>query len=111
MSWRAAPAARLGVTLPWQPPQTFPFLLPPDRYASGKTFRGRAEARLCQSHRYTFLKHSTRICAEFKGQVRATGDGEEARVVVLEMLPQLGVLGLMMAGCIIWASPGDPPLM
>lgn len=102
MSRRAAPAERLvapGVMLPQQPPHPLPFPLPPDRYPSGKTFRGRAEARLCQSYKHIFLKEPVRTCAELRGQVRAAGGGR--RVVALEMFPHLGVLGLVMAGCII----------
>ncbi|KAM9255131.1 alpha-2-macroglobulin-like protein 1 [Cariama cristata] len=44
------------------------------RYPSGKTFRGKAEVRLCQSHKHTtFLKGSTRICAAFRGQMGRDG--------------------------------------
>ncbi|KAM6114800.1 alpha-2-macroglobulin-like protein 1 [Phoenicopterus ruber ruber] len=44
------------------------------RYPSGKTFRGRAEARLCQSHKYIiFQGGSRRICAEFRGQTGRNG--------------------------------------
>ncbi|KAM6190008.1 alpha-2-macroglobulin-like protein 1 [Sarcoramphus papa] len=44
------------------------------RYPSGRTFRGRAEARLCQSHKYViFPEESTKICAEFRGQTGKNG--------------------------------------
>ncbi|NXJ35943.1 A2ML1 protein, partial [Ciconia maguari] len=44
------------------------------RYRSGKTFRGRAEARLCQTHKYIFvLKGPTRTCVEFRGQTQRNG--------------------------------------
>ncbi|NXC66752.1 A2ML1 protein, partial [Anhinga anhinga] len=44
------------------------------RYPSGKTFRGRAEASLCQSHKAIILpKGSTGICAEFSGQTGRNG--------------------------------------
>ncbi|KAM6368587.1 alpha-2-macroglobulin-like protein 1 [Pluvialis apricaria] len=43
------------------------------RYPSGKTFRGRAEARLCQFHKHIFLKESAWICAEFRGETGRNG--------------------------------------
>lgn len=70
-----------------------------------------AEARLCQSHKHILPEGSAWICAEFRGQVRAAGEGESTWVVVLEIFPHFGVLGLMMAGCIVRALPGDPALM
>ncbi|KAM9267515.1 alpha-2-macroglobulin-like protein 1 [Morus bassanus] len=42
------------------------------RYPSGKTFRGRAEAKLCHES-IVLLKGSTRICAEFSGQTGRNG--------------------------------------
>lgn len=98
--------------LPQQPAHPLPFLLPADRYPSGRTFRGRAEVKLCQQPGYTLSSEDlTSICAEFRGQVRAAGEGEGTWVVVLEVLPHIGVLGLMTAGCVIQASPGDSVLM
>ncbi|KAM9215150.1 LOW QUALITY PROTEIN: pregnancy zone protein-like [Leptosomus discolor] len=68
------------------------------RYPSGKTFRGRAEATLCQSQiDDILLKASTMTCAEFMGQVWAAGEGEGTWVVVLEMFPHPEVLGLVVA--------------
>ncbi|XP_049657479.1 alpha-2-macroglobulin-like protein 1 [Accipiter gentilis] len=43
------------------------------RYPSGKTFRGMAEARLCQSHKRILPEGSARICAEFRGQTERNG--------------------------------------
>ncbi|KAM6042931.1 alpha-2-macroglobulin-like protein 1 [Theristicus caerulescens] len=43
------------------------------RYPSGRTFRGTAEARLCQFHKSIFPKGPTRICAEFRGQTGRNG--------------------------------------
>ncbi|XP_029879168.1 alpha-2-macroglobulin-like protein 1 isoform X2 [Aquila chrysaetos chrysaetos] len=43
------------------------------RYPSGKTFRGMAEARLCQSHKHILPEGSARICAEFRGQTGRNG--------------------------------------
>ncbi|XP_052641013.1 alpha-2-macroglobulin-like protein 1 isoform X1 [Harpia harpyja] len=43
------------------------------RYPSGKTFRGMAEARLCQSHEHILPEGSARICAEFRGQTGRNG--------------------------------------
>lgn len=51
-----------------------------------------------------------KICAEFRGQVRAAEAEGGTWLAVLEMFLPLGVLGLMMAGCIIQVSPGDPAL-
>ncbi|XP_069642829.1 alpha-2-macroglobulin-like protein 1 isoform X1 [Haliaeetus albicilla] len=42
-------------------------------YPSGKTFRGMAEARLCQSHKHILPEESARICAEFRGQTGRNG--------------------------------------
>ncbi|XP_030364932.1 alpha-2-macroglobulin-like protein 1 [Strigops habroptila] len=44
------------------------------QYPSGKTFRGRAEARLCQFHSFVvFLNGSKMTCAEFRGQTGRNG--------------------------------------
>ncbi|XP_074705768.1 alpha-2-macroglobulin-like protein 1 [Strix aluco] len=52
------------------------------RYPSGKTFRGRAEVKLCQSQNYFYPKRSTRICAEFRGQSHPKeGRGAEQRLL------------------------------
>ncbi|KAM4645605.1 alpha-2-macroglobulin-like protein 1 isoform 1-T1 [Amazona ochrocephala] len=43
-------------------------------YPSGKTFRGRAEARLCQVYScFAFLNTSTMTCAELRGQTGRNG--------------------------------------
>ncbi|KAM6238703.1 alpha-2-macroglobulin-like protein 1 [Porphyrio hochstetteri] len=59
---------------PQQHPHTLFFLLPPNRSLSGKPFRGRAEGKLCQPHKYgIFQNGSLGICAEFGGQTGRDG--------------------------------------
>ncbi|NXJ67573.1 A2ML1 protein, partial [Rostratula benghalensis] len=70
-----APAVRLAAPEMMLHPtasSSFPlFLFPPDRYPSGKSFRGRAEAKLCHAH--FLLEESEWICVEVGGQTGRNG--------------------------------------
>lgn len=77
------------------------FLLHPHRYPSGKPFRGRAEASLCQWHNY-HLNEPGR-CATFEAEVRA--EGGECGWWSWRCFPISGYCALgKTAGCSDWAS-------